>query len=603
METDQLVTRTAIYSRYSVDNDSADLSHDRQTSTCRTRAAQLGFVVVDVYSDSITGMASDRPEWGRLLADAKAGRFDRVLVYRLDRIGRSLRVSLNLLHELTESGVGVMSVIDNIDMGGPMGALMRNVILLMADAERETMLQRTTSGSRAKAARGEPPGGELPFGWKRDVLGAIVPDVRERQVLTTAADCVLAGGSTGDAANLLAGLGLVGRRGTVLSHNRVLRLLRAKSLVGVMTYGDPTKRVTSHATRVDRHGKPVWGDPIEIQLPDPVMDEATWERLQRALDVKAYGKKADSKPYPLSTPITQCWCGAPMSGTASRGRRVYRCRDSKWRPENDPAPRCPQPRIDALSFEQLVWATVVKQLSSFRLVQRAIAARLDAAGVKSVDGAQDELDHVQHVIRVIKDAQSDTVAALFRSGVVEADVIESAVAQSNAELDALRAREAQLVKLATPMASGGQSEVFIALMVRVFKSLNPKTPPPPELLGRVLTELRAKVTLLEQSAPKTLPKVSIELTPNVAALVALVQGLGIDNFQLTEEERRSFIPPTRTRTAYVLMDDGTYGPTQVRADTEAEFEAGCKELGAVTVLPDDGDLAIQAVPHRELRQR
>src|SRR5919107_5150135 len=102
--------------------------------------------VADIYKDDgISGTIPlhERPEGRRLLHDAKEGRFKTVLVYRLDRLGRSLLVIVDAHDRLQELGVSLRSGTEPIDTSTPSGRLIFQMLASFAEYERETIRERT----------------------------------------------------------------------------------------------------------------------------------------------------------------------------------------------------------------------------------------------------------------------------------------------------------------------------------------------------------------------------------------------------------------------------------------------------------------------------
>ncbi len=89
------------------------------------------------------------------MADAKQRRFDTVLVWKLDRFGRSLRHLVNALAELEALGVAFISLKDNLDLGTPSGRLMFQIIGAMAEFERSLIQERVRAGLRNARAKGK----------------------------------------------------------------------------------------------------------------------------------------------------------------------------------------------------------------------------------------------------------------------------------------------------------------------------------------------------------------------------------------------------------------------------------------------------------------
>lgn len=145
----------------------------------------------DIFADVTSGRkeATARPGMGRLLEHATAG--DTVVVWRVDRLGRSLVDVLSTVAMLGERGIGVRSVSDGIDPATSTGRLMLNLMATLAEYERELIVERVTAGiaaARESGTRfGRPPSDPAVIGRKL----AIVNEARA------------AGHTAADAANLV----------------------------------------------------------------------------------------------------------------------------------------------------------------------------------------------------------------------------------------------------------------------------------------------------------------------------------------------------------------------------------------------------------------
>lgn len=104
--------------------------------------------------DGISGATSKRPAFLSLLDDARRRRFDVLVVYRSDRLFRSLRELLNTLNELGELGVGFVSVCEPFDTTTSSGRLLLAMCGAFAEFEREVLRERTRSGLEATRRRG-----------------------------------------------------------------------------------------------------------------------------------------------------------------------------------------------------------------------------------------------------------------------------------------------------------------------------------------------------------------------------------------------------------------------------------------------------------------
>lgn len=130
--------KVAIYCRVSTTDQ--DLEH--QLSACRRFCDYRQFEIAEVYQEKISS-TKRRPEYLRLVADLRAMKFDGVVVFRLDRLGRTSRELSLLVEELEGKGVKVLSINESFDTSTAMGRAMREIIFLFAQLEREQIGEAT----------------------------------------------------------------------------------------------------------------------------------------------------------------------------------------------------------------------------------------------------------------------------------------------------------------------------------------------------------------------------------------------------------------------------------------------------------------------------
>jgi DNA invertase Pin-like site-specific DNA recombinase len=127
-----------------------------QLRELREYATRRAWEITDEYTDQgVSGSRDSRPELNRLMADAQQRRFDAILVWKVDRFGRSLRHLVNSLAELGALGVAFVSLRDNLDLSTPSGRLMFAVIGAMAEFERSLIQERVKAGLRNARAKGQ----------------------------------------------------------------------------------------------------------------------------------------------------------------------------------------------------------------------------------------------------------------------------------------------------------------------------------------------------------------------------------------------------------------------------------------------------------------
>jgi len=146
--------RIALYARVSTSAGHQD--PEMQLRELREYAGRRQWEIAEIYTDTgVSGSKDSRPALNRLMADACRRRFDSVLVWKLDRFGRSLRHLVNALAELEALGVAFISLGDNLDLSTPSGRLMFQIIGAMAEFERALIQERVRAGLRNARAKGK----------------------------------------------------------------------------------------------------------------------------------------------------------------------------------------------------------------------------------------------------------------------------------------------------------------------------------------------------------------------------------------------------------------------------------------------------------------
>ena len=143
--------RAALYLRVST----IDQHPETQLLDLRQMAAQRGYEVVQEYTDRISGAKARRPGLDQMMADARRGRFDVVLVWACDRIARSTRHFLEVLDEFNRIEVEFVSFREQIDTGGPLGRAIVIIIGAIAELERSLIVERVRAGMRRARLEGQ----------------------------------------------------------------------------------------------------------------------------------------------------------------------------------------------------------------------------------------------------------------------------------------------------------------------------------------------------------------------------------------------------------------------------------------------------------------
>lgn len=183
--------RCVIYTRKSTteglekDFTSLDAQRESAESYVKSQQNQGWLLLPEKYDDGgFSGSHTDRPALHALLADIKEKKIDCVVVYKVDRLSRSLRDFVTLLQFFEEQQVTFVSVTQNFDTNSSMGRLTLNILLSFAQFEREMISERTKDKMGAARKKGRWAGGRAPLGYDLDrVNKKLVINLKEAEII------------------------------------------------------------------------------------------------------------------------------------------------------------------------------------------------------------------------------------------------------------------------------------------------------------------------------------------------------------------------------------------------------------------------------------
>jgi len=153
----------AIYVRQSIDKKDS-ISIETQIEFCKKEFSNEQ--AYEVYPDKgFSGKNTSRPSLKKLLQDIERGKIKKVIVYRLDRISRSITDFANIMDILEDRGVGFVSANEKFDTSTPVGRAMLYIIMIFAQLERETIAERIKDNYYARGKNGVWLGGPAPMGY------------------------------------------------------------------------------------------------------------------------------------------------------------------------------------------------------------------------------------------------------------------------------------------------------------------------------------------------------------------------------------------------------------------------------------------------------
>jgi site-specific DNA recombinase len=312
-----------IYARVSTEEQAASgfslgAQRERMEAFCTSQGWEIAGRYID---EGVSAKDLNRPEFQRMMEEVEPG--DVVLVYKLDRLTRSVRDLDDLLREFDRRGVKFRSVTEQFDTTTATGRLFIRMVAEMAQWERETIAERTAFGKRKKAMEGEWSGGLVPLGYMTvpsekakagRILLKLVPDPERRHIIPMIFERYLAGhGVRGISRWLNEEMGARTPQGCKFHQLTISRILTNPIYCGDM---EPGRRTTGPRVRVQG-------------THEPLVSREVFERVQSLMAThKLYAPRQATGMYPLSG-VAKCGvCGARVDGhsRADKSRnRIYRC--------------------------------------------------------------------------------------------------------------------------------------------------------------------------------------------------------------------------------------------------------------------------------------
>ena len=154
----------AIYARKSVFREDS-ISIESQIEQCRYEAKGEECLI---YADNgFSGKNTARPEYQRMIADIEKKKIHKIIVYRLDRISRSILDFSTMMNLFEKLKVEFVSATEHFDTSSPMGKAMLNICIVFAQLERETIQQRVADAYLSRSQKGFYMGGKIPYGYTK----------------------------------------------------------------------------------------------------------------------------------------------------------------------------------------------------------------------------------------------------------------------------------------------------------------------------------------------------------------------------------------------------------------------------------------------------
>lgn len=309
--------RAAAYARYSTANQT-DNSIQAQLTAIRAYLEREGHELVDIYADTAASATNtDRPEFRRMMSDARAGRFEAVVVYDVSRGSRDVSDWFAFRKAMAACGITVLSATEHLgDITNPNDFLSELITVGLGQHMVLQTRQKSIAGSVERAREGAFLGGFAPMGYEiRDGVYVVQPHEAEivRQIYRRYAD----GDAYAEIIDYLRATGVKSRRGRSLDAGAVRTILCNERYIGVYSW---------HKRRVKYMTKWAGGapNPAAVRIEgaiEPIIDTDLWERVRRRMSGNAHGNSRHN--YLLSGLVTCSACGAAFIGKTNTNSRGY----------------------------------------------------------------------------------------------------------------------------------------------------------------------------------------------------------------------------------------------------------------------------------------
>jgi site-specific DNA recombinase len=370
---DVKTVRCAIYTRKSTtenmqsDFTSLDAQRESAESYIKSQAHQGWVLLKETYNDGgFTGANTDRPAFQKLLQDVREKKIDCVVVYKVDRLSRSLSDFVKVLQFFEEQQVTFVSVTQHFNTNTSMGRLTLNILLSFAQFEREMISERTKDKMGAARKKGKWVGGLPGIGYDIDKpTKKLIINPEEAVIVRRMFQLYLEGNSLRKIAQILNSEGFRTKKYPNRKRNQGGVLFRITNI----------QLMLKNATYM---GKIQYEDKLYQGLHEPIISEEIFKKVQETLKTNCHERGVSkNRKFPgLLTGLFRCACCKTSLGhTYARGRnknfsyRYYVCLYSikhDWK-------GCPTKSIIASVIESKFLDSLIKLTKDKRLTDESWA--------------------------------------------------------------------------------------------------------------------------------------------------------------------------------------------------------------------------------------
>ena len=443
--------RAAIYARVSDKSQAEDdkTSLTEQTTEMEAYCEGKGMTITARYQEVGRGWSKKRPEFQRMLADAKRGRFDTIVCWKSDRLSRGMYPAVALMEVVEAYQIQLEAVMDAIDMKtfGLMAAI--------GKIELDNFRERASMGKRGSAKQGRMPVGALSYGYRIGDDGKPEIYEPEAEVVRRIFHMYVHEGMSGSTiSRQLARDNAPTFNPGSRWHKSFLSALLGKDVYkGNWWYGKSRWVATEGGETVYAQPQDAW---IKVPFP-PLVDEQTWDRAQAIKKQRKTQSTRNTKIFYLLQHLVRCAECGRLFACKSTTRRTVKSNGSIYK-YNLKTPyrhyhcygmlseglRCRErSHIKAGQLEELVWSQVKEMIQNPEL----IVAGIEALDTQGEDGLGKRIARAERDLQKVQ-IEEERAIRLYVSGKINEDQLDhqrkfilERLEAAREKLDDLRARE------------------------------------------------------------------------------------------------------------------------------------------------------------------
>lgn len=434
----------AIYTRQSVDRIDS-ISVESQVEFCKKEVIGEG---LKVYTDKgYSGKNTDRPAFRELMQNVEAGRIRRVIVYRLDRISRSVLDFANVIDIFQKHKVDFVSTMEKFDTGTPIGKAMLMIVMIFAQLERETIQQRVIDAYSSRSKRGFYMGGRIPFGF--DLVETSIDGIRTKMYRPIESEAEIVRlifsmysdpqTSFGDITRYLKERGIHKRDGNFFNRSRLRDMVvnpvyvKADYQLYDFFKAQGTNIVNIAEDFIGTNGAYLYsgdgkkrksicleGHTLVLAPHEGLIDSRTWIKCRsKCLNNKSVAKPVKAKATWLAGKIKCAECGYALAA------KIYHCKtksDNRYYLCNNKynSGGCSFGSLDADVVDEIVFDEMQKKLSEFKTLSKQKQEGLNLQVVK----LKTQIEEIDKEISAMLDritSANETVMQYINNRIAELD--------------------------------------------------------------------------------------------------------------------------------------------------------------------------------------